>query len=507
LLIELDETASRLQIDCSILSRTGEQEVQIRQKYPDLEKRIGQERQAKIDSIVLFNKYGDVDLRAPTSFRAGSFHDFDEIPKPTPTPSRRRSSSHMPTSPSHSTSPVLKGKASVTDLMFEMDEDEEDVETPLSSFKDKLAATNRSPEPATSTTASPWVEAQKSSEPLSSGVESAASPSPKAPGRPWGAAPLPSAKIGMKEIMEQAAVGRTSSLSVGLTVGSTSLPKSAGTGSLTGKISQKERKRQQQLQQTTKSSAIITPTSSSPAPTPSSPWQMVGEKPKPIARTASNNASAPQPILSGPKAPQMTMRQTIANSGPSGNDRSAWTGQPMTSPRNTQPSQSTEATRPTSSKSASTPRKQPTMAPMDSPGFAISDRPVAIQSVRHVPKPERNMSVDQRNLIDILSEQEVQKQEIRDFGAKRSLMEIQQEQEFQEWWDKESARIMEEEAAANAAKTKNKSGRGGRRRGRGGGMAGEGEAGGERKKMGNRAKGKGKERVVTAPTASPKIKQ
>jgi hypothetical protein len=134
-----------------------------------------------------------------------------------------------------------------------------------------------------------------------------------------------------------------------------------------------------------------------------------------------------------------------------------------------------------------------------------------------VPKPERSVSIDQRNLIDILSEQEIAKQELRDFGSKRSLMDIQQEQEFQEWWDKETARVREEEEA-NAAKKdgsgRGKSGgRGGRRRGRGGANAGEtagatteAATGTEKKKVGRRrgrGQGAGAEtkRSVTAPAA------
>jgi hypothetical protein len=80
---------------------------------------------------------------------------------------------------------------------------------------------------------------------------------------------------------------------------------------------------------------------------------------------------------------------------------------------------------------------------------------------------------------EILSQQLIEKTVIKDFAAKRSLQEIQQEQEFQEWWDKESARVREEEESAakgpssrgerrdNAAR-----GRGGKRRGRGGAASG-----------------------------------
>ena len=498
------------------MARTDRQEEHIREKYPDLERRREQERQAKIDSIILLNKYGDVDAKAPSSFRAGSFHDLSEVPKPTP--SRRRSSAHMPTSPSPAATPLLKGKASAADLMFEMDEEDEDgAQTPISSSKKKLAAADVSPQPSSSNASKSWGDLAKNAQPFGSIDEPISATPPRVPGRPWGAAPLASDKLDMKEIMQQTAGRQTSSLSAGLAAAPPSLPKAGVPSSFTGKMSQKERKRQQQVQLGAKSETVSNAMAASPAATPSSPWQTVGAKPAAVSRTSSGQATPTQPILSGPKAPQMTMRQTIANPGTPGKDKSAWPVQTLTSPSSTPatPPATQPAPRPSSSKANATPRKaSSTLPPSDSPGFAISDRPVAVQSVRHVPKPERSVSIDQRNMIDILSEQEIQKQEIRDFGSKRSLMDIQQEQEFQEWWDKESARVREEEAAAATSKSKGRSGggaRGGRRRGRGGGNAGAAEAneraGGERKEMANRRRGRGHKAdaggsKVAAPPAS-----
>lgn len=502
LFIDLDETAIRIQVDCSIMSRTNQQEEHVREKYPDLERRREQERQAKIDSIVLFNKYGDADPKVPSSFRAGSFHELADVPKPTP--SRRRSSTYMPTSPSLGATPLLKGKASAADLMFEMEDDEEQAETPISSFKNKLAAADISPLTPASTAGKPWGEVTKAAQSYGSIDESATPSKPRPAGQPWGASPLPSNKLDMREIMQQTAGKQVSSLSAALGTAPASAPKAAGSNSFSGKMSQKERKKQQQALQSTKSDTNITTTS--PAATPSSPWQTVGLRPQPASRTSSGQATPTQPIPSGPRAPPMTMRQTIAGSGTPSNEKSPWTGKAIISPSNTAPAIVTQAPaqapaqtpRPSSSKSNATPKKSATPGQRES-GFAISDKPVTVQSVRHVPKPERNINIDQRNMLDILSEQEIQKQEIRDFGSKRSLMEIQQEQSFMEWWDKESARVREEEAAANAPKPRSKSGgRGSRRRGRGGAATtsiasneNTQPSGGERKKMGRRGRGGG----------------
>ncbi|KIW04304.1 uncharacterized protein PV09_04598 [Verruconis gallopava] len=493
LFYDLDETATRLQVDCSIMSRTGQQEEHIRRKYPDLEKRIEQERRAKIDTIVLFNKYGEVDPRAPASFKAGSFHRADEMPKSTP--SRRRSSSHMPQSPSPGATPELKGKSSVNDLMFAMDDDDEDHKMSSGSFKDKITAVLPH-QPLATSASSPWGETSKKPVPFSFSPDAGMSTSSREPGKPWGAAPLPSARLDLKEIMQQAASSRTSNLSAGLAAAKSNAPPALPSCSFTNKISQKERKRQQQqLQQLSKSDSLNVQSTGKSTGTTSSPWQTVNQRTKAASRTSSGSAITAQPILSGPKAPQMTMRQTIANPSTPVKDKNVWTGQSIASPSNMQTPSSTQ--NPPSSRITSTPKRPSNTPSADSPGFAISDRPVTVQSVRHVPKPERTVSSEQRSLVDILSEQEIQKQEIRDFGSKRSLTEIQQEQEFQEWWDKESARVMEQEAAAaaNAAKAKSKgSSRGGRRRGRGGGAVGAGDvAAGERKKIGNRGRGRGKE--------------
>ena len=57
---------------------------------------------------------------------------------------------------------------------------------------------------------------------------------------------------------------------------------------------------------------------------------------------------------------------------------------------------------------------------------------------------------------------------VKEAVAKRSLQEIQQQQEFEEWFDSESRRVQEEEAQATAAAaTAARDGRGKRGRGRG----------------------------------------
>lgn len=49
-------------------------------------------------------------------------------------------------------------------------------------------------------------------------------------------------------------------------------------------------------------------------------------------------------------------------------------------------------------------------------------------------------------MADIIGQQKYEQRLAKEAVAKRSLQEIQQEQEFQDWWDQESRRVQEEES-------------------------------------------------------------
>ena len=73
----------------------------------------------------------------------------------------------------------------------------------------------------------------------------------------------------------------------------------------------------------------------------------------------------------------------------------------------------------------------------------------------------------------ILSQQQAEKDTIREVvTARHNLEDIQREQEFQQWWDQESRAV--QEAAAKASSAKEKSNSKGRRK-RGGGKGKERE--------------------------------
>jgi len=81
----------------------------------------------------------------------------------------------------------------------------------------------------------------------------------------------------------------------------------------------------------------------------------------------------------------------------------------------------------------------------------------AIQSIRHSPLQETkrhgftSSPSSQLSLASILLQQQAEKDEIREAATtKHSLQDIQLEQEFQEWWDKESKRVMQQAEAEEA---------------------------------------------------------
>jgi inhibitor of Bruton tyrosine kinase len=450
------------------------------ERYPDLERRIAQERQSKIDSILLLNKYGDNDSRAQAPYKAGSFHELSETPLQQKA-RRGLSKDVSAASPSPAASPALRSRRSANDLIFEMDEDDEEELGPLSSLTDRLREASSPDAQMPASASANTISSGRGKSPFATHVHPSASvanpnqmelaeaiPSPKIPGRPWGATPLPTTKLNIKEVIDQASSSRTSSLSIGLSIKSNE-PK--GPRSFTGKMSQKERKRlmQAQLQGETSLPAVVEPPEASPSP--ASPWQLYSSKPKSAPRTYSD--TQPPKTSGGSRTPQLTMRQTIANPGPSSKPGTPATLVPQSpqarSISNPQLGASPQST-PKSKRPGSSGSKPPNKQPADAPGFAISGKPVPVQSVRHTPQRARDSLLDQRSMLEILSEQAIEKTAIKDFAAKRSLQEIQQEQEFQEWWDKERARVMEEEESAAANVRRDGAGRGGRgkKRGRGG---------------------------------------
>src|ERR1700760_2591000 len=246
LLRELDHVVRQIQADRSAFIRCWSRafEEELHERHPDLKQRIAQEQQAKIDSIILLNKYSNSGPKGSSSFRAGSFNQFadDQPPK-----FRRRLSSQG--SPSPASTPVLKGQGQVSDFIFDMDEEHEFTplstpskavsEEPLPLISLSKVASNRS---GKQRAVSPTHSAQDEGLIQDNGLQG--TPTANSP-RPWHTvSPLAAPKLSMRDIMDQASSSQTSNLSVGLSENSGSHRRSSGSISH-AKLSQKERKKLQ----------------------------------------------------------------------------------------------------------------------------------------------------------------------------------------------------------------------------------------------------------------------
>jgi len=408
-------------------------------------------------------------------------------------------------------SPVLAGKRSIHELMFEMDDEELPKGALAVSAKDRdqrgssiLASSPPSSLPREGSTAEPKGKGRATlSVPLVGSLDELASlhistmdippldekslfttPGRKASG-PWGETLIPSEKLEMKQILAQTD-SRTSNIATALReeMNASQSPKLQPVA----KMSQKERKKQMAEQQKVRRPVTPPPAIPPPPPPPPptsssdasgsrpSPWQMLSSGTKLSLKDVLSQPSNASPKPASEKrrpspAPALTMRQTVPGNADS--RRTAETSKPPPSPI-----EQRKISRPNvTSRHYSSPAGSATVTPQR--GVPQSpDSPIVPKSVRHLPTVEPML---QLSLADILTQQQLEKDVIKEAVAKRSLQEIQEEQAFQEWWDQEEAatkaRLQREEVAAKGNHTPGKSGKSGRGgvgrgRGRGGGRGG-----------------------------------
>lgn len=435
LLLELNQVAHENQLAYLPFARSGRAETLLFDRYPELVERIERGKRAKIDAIVLSNKYADHDNMS-SSFRAQSLEEV--AASPLRQRNKRRVSKEVK---SPLLAPTLKGKSSAQDLMFEMSDGEEEVDVPKMikppRFTDQSDG-KKVVETPIGSLESPWGLMQNSSRssPQTFGRDADIPPKSVSPlpppaikearplDQPWGTAPLAGLKLDLKDIMAQDSSATPSNLSLGFSRRENErIAKAAHT-----KLSQKERKRLQQAQQ------LGTPIEKpQPAPPAVSPWQAAAHRkpshsPAMLPATQPSPKPSPQPSRTS-STPQLTMRQTVANKGANSKRKD---GPPVS-----QSQDALDSTSPSQKRPAASER-----------GMSVSTDPIPTpRSVRHIPMPQHSPTSPSQHLsmMEILSLQEAEKTSIRDAAAKRSLQEIQQEQEFQQWWDQESRRVMEEE--------------------------------------------------------------
>ncbi|KAL8958462.1 MAG: hypothetical protein Q9193_004486, partial [Seirophora villosa] len=248
--------------------------------------------------------------------------------------------------------------------------------------------------------------------------------------RPWGDRAISSNKLDMKQIMAQASSSRISNISASLGASSTSVLTSG-----TGRLSQKERKKQQQQVALERPQQIVAPpTVQVPAQVVehTSPWQVASKGAKTSlkdilhaeSKSPLSNTVAPERAVSNPP---LTLRQTI----PGNISTAKRTVSETPSKAQAAPPQRSTST-PLTFASSHTPPRPSSSRTKPSPATIGPSSSTPTKSIRHTTPTATAEPSLQLSMADILSQQQTEKDVIREAAMKRSLQEIQEEQAFQE---------------------------------------------------------------------------
>ncbi|KAG9242107.1 hypothetical protein BJ878DRAFT_544573 [Calycina marina] len=445
LMLELDEIVRGNQLNCLPFAKSGRAELLLHERYPTLAEDVDEERKRRVRDLAFRTSLKEDDSRLCSSFRA---HSIEDTMSSSPSQDKLRRKSKTPRNAPFS--PSIRPKESSTDLMFDMDDEDTlaaagpsrtisksnsasklTPRTPSASWPPEILGDEVSVSPARNI---PPVVSKKGNSPLSA--------------RQWSSPALSSAKLDMREIMAQASSSKVSNLSISLAAQSV---EDHAAIKASNKLSQKERRKKQQ-QEAISMSTSLQITLDKPDGKPSSPWQVAATGQKMSLKDIFNNtASSPIATASNKLESPSPSRAHKPRRAASPDTRFAGQKRSMSSQTNIQPPARSSPLIP-HSKSYNTP-----------PG-----------------KAETSL---QLSISDIIVQQRREQEIIKEASAKRSLQEIQEEQAFQEWWDQESKRAQEEEAARAIAATSTgrsgKSARGkGASRGRGGRGRGESSRGG-----------------------------
>lgn len=477
LLLELDEVVRANQLNCLPFAKSGRAELLLHERHPRLVEDIDEERQRRVKDMSFRVTSKDDDGRLSSSFRprVGSLED---IVSGSPSQGKTRRKSKTPRNAPFS--PSIRPRDSTLDLMFDMEED--DVMAMGSPIQGPSTGPVRSEDLDTTVRKISWGLTEPTSHPGEDPSTLPTTPSglgiqspSEAPetSKTWSSPALPSSKLDMREIMAQASSSRTSALSQSI---SAQKAQDEAIGKQ-AKLSQKERKKQQQ--QFLQPQISLNKADDKPA----SPWQVAG-------------------------VGQKTSLKDVLNESPSTNTpglsvRSVGTPTPskIPSPRRTASPDTRFAGQHRNGGNSSTKKPQTSSSKPSHP--TISDyksSPVIPHSKSYASPPGVAEPALQLSMSDIIGLQRREQEVIKEAVAKRSLQEIQEEQAFQLWWDQESRRAMEEEAARVKGTTSAGKGKGGAGRGKGGarGRWGRGRGDGAPARGRGRGQEKGQEKGVKA---------
>lgn len=495
LLLELDEVVRSNQLAQFPIVRSGRADALLHDQYPDLALDIEEERRRRVKEMAFKLAQRDEEKKLSSSYKArvGSLDDASFSPHSQQDRCRRKSAKVERNEPF---SPNLRPTASHADLIFNMDDEDSPRMTnspmPPDMFapakgRNEIDLDNMPRLPAgwrsTQTSAasllgrSPGLDPKPPFQQLAESsfafscpgtTPRRTSPASRPTQAPWAPPLLPSSKLDLKDIMQEAT--SKSALSAGLASQS---DKAAGASRLQqARMSQKERKRQQQLLQAGADLAVEKDNSKAMA------WETV----KSAARPAPWTAASPAPKTSLKDAMQSETAQ------PGG-------GSPRLSPKPSLPIGGSSAAAKRRAASPDTrfsgQGKASNVPLISSAGSSKSHEqqtPLVPHSKSYMKRAPKAEAMFGSSMADIIGQQQLEQQRVKEAVAKRSLQEIQEEQAFQEWWDQESRRTQEEEARKQIRAGKqreqreqNSGGGGGQRRGGGGGGGGKRGRGGKSK--------------------------
>lgn len=473
LLLDLDEVVRGNQLARYPFARSGRAALLLHEQYPNLAQDIDEERQRRVKEMAFKASQKEDERKLSSSLKGkfGSLEDFHPV-----SPALDKSKGKVAARRNEPFSPDLRPKAGQADLMFDMDEDEGPLDSPSirperATNPRKKAELDQIPPLSESLRGQHSKSVRHSplgSSPAGLGLSSTSltgqpsvTPSPK-PGNPWASSNLPTAKLDLREIMNETPPAR-SALSAGLAA---QQAKEGSAKFSQPKLSQKERKRQQQLQaeqaaQFAQALSEKTPWEKPTRDLKSPPWKAVSSESKP----PSQDSRADAPKSAPPNTKPLVAAEASAKS----------------IPRRTQ-SPDTRHSGQSRTPAATPPVRPPARAASTSTFSAdMSSKPVVPHSKSYIKPAAKSEPIIGLSMADIIDQERRNLESVKEAVAKRSLMEIQQEQAFQEWWEEESRRTQEEEARRSAREkereegksSKGRRGRSGKPRGgRGGGASG-----------------------------------
>lgn len=450
IVLELDDVVRANQLACLPFAKSGRAELLLHERHPSLAEEIDEDRQRVLRDMAFRNMLREEDSRLSSSYRA-RVGSLDDVLSSSPQDKSRGKPKQGRNTPF---SPALRPKDSTADLMFDMEDDNPSALIDSTSSRqisaEHVADTSGDLTPLHMKRSMETNSKGKSAMPRQASFPSPRTgptkyPSPTATGRPtvpvtlsaakvyspvqsapWSASPvLSSAKLDMKDIMTQASMNRTSTLSLNLSAQRVS--EEAMAKNTVSKLSQKERKKQQQqnIAQARDRSSL--------GDDKASPWQI--PKAQQVKSLQAVFNEKPEDTLL--KAPPSISDTPISHLPPS-KRRTA-------SPDTRFSGQQRSTTSPLTNKGGAAVSFTAGQHPRATSLSQTSNSPLMPYSKSYNSPPKAEPSL-QLSLADIIGQQKLEQDIIKEAVAKRSLQDIQEEQAFQEWWDQESKRAQEEEA-------------------------------------------------------------